>query len=80
MLYETLKLAKGSTDGRWARNRRSPDEARTLANGSRPLLQAALQDDEARVEEGLAAEERTERNIDRACWMLKSELERMRHS
>jgi hypothetical protein len=58
-----------------------PAEARALAAGSRPLLNAALRGDEARVEAGLAEEELAERAADRAYWIpLKQELERMRRA
>ena len=60
--------------------REFPDEARALAAGPRPLLNAALQDDEAGVEDALVSEEHAERAADRAYWKpLKIELERMRH-
>ena len=60
--------------------REFPDEARTLAAEIRPLLKPALQNDEARVEEALSAEEHAERAVDRAYWApLRIELERMRH-
>jgi hypothetical protein len=58
-----------------------PAEARALAAGSRPLLNAVLQKDEAGVEAALAEEERAERAADRAYWApLRKELERMRHA
>ena len=58
-----------------------PDEAAALAKGLRPLLTAALQDDEAGVEAGLIEEERIERAADREYWIpLKRELERLRHA
>ena len=61
--------------------REFPEEAKALAAGARPLLQAALAGDAAGVEDALAGEERAERAADRAYWMpLKSELERMRHA
>ena len=57
-----------------------PHEAGALADGGRPLLNAALRRDEAGIESGLAEEEREERAADRAYWLpLKNELERMRH-
>ena len=57
-----------------------PDEARALAAGLRPLLQAALQNDATGVEDALRGEEYAERAVDRAYWVpLKIELERMRH-
>jgi len=60
--------------------REFPAEARALAAGPRPLLTAALEGDEAAVEDALGTEERAERAADRAYWLpLKSELERMRH-
>jgi hypothetical protein len=62
----------------WARA--FTEEARALAAGPRPLLEAALQGDEARVEAALSLEEHAERAADRAYWIpLKDELERMRH-
>jgi hypothetical protein len=58
-----------------------PDEAKAMAMGTRPLLQMVLRNDEAGVEEALAAEEKAERAADRAYWApLKAELERMRHT
>jgi hypothetical protein len=61
--------------------RQFPDEVTVLAAGPRPLLHAAIQGEVTRLEEALAAEERTERAVDKAYWApLKSELERMRHS
>ncbi|MBN9692458.1 MAG: hypothetical protein J0M24_19590 [Verrucomicrobia bacterium] len=61
--------------------RQFPLEATAVANGSRPLLTAVLQGDEAAIEAGLFEEERIERAADRAYWIpLKQELERMRHS
>ena len=61
--------------------RQFPDEARALAAGSRPLLNAALLGDETGVEAALTEEEREERAADRAYWTpLKQELERMRHA
>ena len=75
----------------WLREGRTPgllidlargfsDEARDLAATSRPLLNAAIQGDEAGLEQALADEERAERAADRAYWTpLKAELERMRH-
>ena len=61
--------------------REFPEEAKVLAAGPRPLLQAALASDAAGVEDALAGEERAERAADRAYWSpLKSELERMRHA
>ena len=76
----------------WLREGRTPsllvatarefrEEARALASGPRPLLQAALQADEAELEAALAREESAERASDRAYWLpLRQELERMRHS
>jgi hypothetical protein len=75
----------------WLREARTPgllldlarefsDEARPLAAGPRPLLNAAIQGNEAGVEAGLAGEEGAARAADRAYWApLKNELERMRH-
>ncbi len=61
--------------------RQFPDEARVLAAGSRPLLEAALLGNEIGVEVALTEEEREERAADRAYWTpLKQELERMRHA
>lgn len=61
--------------------RQFPRETLALADGSRPLLTAALQGDEAGIEAALSEEERIERTADRAYWIpLKQELERMRHA
>src|SRR5262249_46333804 len=61
--------------------REFPGEASELATGPRPLLQAALQNDEAGLEVALIGEEHAERAVDRAYWApLKTELERMRRS
>lgn len=61
--------------------RQFPHAAAAMAAGSRPVLTAALQGDEAGIEAGLAEEERAERAADRAYWIpLKQELERMRHA
>ncbi len=60
--------------------RSHPDEARAMSSG-RPLLIAAASGDEATVEEALEAEERAERQADKAYWEpLKRELERLRRS
>jgi hypothetical protein len=57
-----------------------PDQAKALAGAGRPLLELAVRNDEAGVEEALAREEQIERAADRAYWApLKAELERMRH-
>ena len=61
--------------------REFPSEARALAAGARPLLNAALINDETELENALIAEEHAERAVDRAYWApLKIELERMRHA
>ena len=47
---------------------------------SRPLLAAAVAKDLAALQNGLDAEERSERELDRQYWQpLKAELERLRH-
>lgn len=61
--------------------RHFPDEAKALAAGSRPVLNAALEGDTAKLEEALAEEERRERALDKAYWApLKKELEALRHA
>jgi hypothetical protein len=61
--------------------RQFPREAAAMADGSRRLLAAALQGDEAFIEAGLSEEERSERAADRVYWIpLRKELERLRHS
>jgi hypothetical protein len=61
--------------------RQFPEPTRVLAASTRPLLQAAIQGDVPELEDALAAEERAERELDKAYWEpLKRELETMRHS
>jgi len=58
--------------------RKHADVAR-LTVGERPLIAEALANDPAALEKSLAAEERTEREADRAYWLpLRSEIERLR--
>jgi hypothetical protein len=60
--------------------RQFPLETAAMADGSRRLLAAALQGDEAFIEAGLSEEERGERAADRVYWIpLRKELERLRH-
>lgn len=61
--------------------REFPDEAKLLAAGPRPLLNAALGADEALLESALALEVQKERALDKAYWEpLKRELQQLRHS
>ena len=74
----------------WLQELRSPESlikaarahselARELLS-ARPLLELALKGEAEKVADGLAAEEKLEREADRAYWKpLKAELERLRH-
>lgn len=56
-----------------------PALARELL-GERPLLLAALAGDRATIQQGLADEEKHERELDRVYWLpLKAELAQLRH-
>lgn len=56
-----------------------PDEASALSEGPREWLKFALRADETSLEEALMAEERRERQADKAYWEpLKRELETLR--
>ena len=57
-----------------------PEVARSL-EGQRPLLTLAHPDKLRELDEALSAEERKEREQDRAYWQpLKAELEKLRHA
>lgn len=59
--------------------RRHEGLARDLSISARPLLIHAIADDETRLEDDLAAEEKAERLADKAYWEpLKKELEQLR--
>ena len=59
--------------------RHSPDDAKRIGDGERPLLHLALVGKEAELENAMEEEEHAERMADRAYWLpLKQELEQMR--
>lgn len=75
----------------WLREMRTPDylmevarkyrEATSQAQKERPLLRSALDEDLQGLEDALAAEQKAEREQDRAYWQpLKQELEKLRRA